>query len=90
MAVLFTVGTVAGILLGLRYNVFALVPANLIAPVAIVLMGHGLRVIVFTAVGTVVLLQLGYIGGCVLRAMLVHGWLHKRLPDESARSTLAH
>ena len=90
MVVSFTVGTVVGILLGLRFNVFALTPAILIATVAIVLRSHGLRVIVFTAVGTVVLLQLGYLGGCVLRAMFVHIRLRKRLRDESARSRLAH
>lgn len=69
---IFFLGTAAGILLGLRFNVFALVPTILIAIVGIVLIERELRVIIFTAVGTVVLLQFGYIGGCVLPAMLVH------------------
>lgn len=70
MVVFFTVGAVAGILLGLRFKVLVLVPVVLIATVAIVLSGHGLRVIVFTEFGTVVMLQVGYIGGCVLRPYL--------------------
>lgn len=72
MVFFFIIGTVAGILLGLRFRVFALVPAILIATVFVVLFGHGLPVITFTEVGTVVLLQIGYIGGCILLAMLVH------------------
>jgi hypothetical protein len=71
MLVFFAVGTVAGLLLGLRFKLFVLVPAILIATLAIVLSGRGLRLIVFTEVGTVALLQVGYIGGCVLRAILM-------------------
>jgi hypothetical protein len=71
MLVFFAVGTVAGLLLGLRFKLFVLVPAILIATLAIVLSSRGLRVIVFTEVGTVALLQVGYIGGCVLRAILM-------------------
>jgi hypothetical protein len=71
MLVFFAAGTVVGILLGLRFKLFVLVPAILIATLAIVLSGRGLRVIVFTEVGTVALLQVGYIGGCVLRAILM-------------------
>jgi hypothetical protein len=71
MLVFFAVGTVAGLLLGLRFKLFVLVPAILIATLAIVLSSRGLRVIVFTEVGTVALLQVGYIGGCVLRVILM-------------------
>lgn len=91
MAVFFTVGAVAGILLGLRFKVLVLVPAISIATVSIVLSGHGLRVIIPTVVGTVALLQFGYIGGCFLRAM-ARAYLSSQatLRHRAARSKPAH
>jgi hypothetical protein len=62
------IGTVAGILIGLRFSVFALIPATLLATgVIIVTDQHGPRIIAITVFGTVVLLQIGYIVGCVVR-----------------------
>jgi hypothetical protein len=47
-----------------------LLPAILVATVAIILVGGELRVIVFTELGTVALLQVGYFVGSVLAAVL--------------------
>ena len=62
------IGTIAGILLGLRFKVFVLVPAILIAAGAIVAAGRGLKVTVLTMLATAALLQIGYVVGCVIRA----------------------
>ncbi len=67
--VFFIIGAIAGILLGLRFKVFVLVPAILLAMVVIIRSSHGLKVIALTLFGTVVLLQIGYIVGRVLRVM---------------------
>jgi hypothetical protein len=70
MLVFFIAGAVAGILLGLRFKVLVLVPAFLVAMVVIILSGsgHTLGSIVFTVLGTLVSLQIGYIIGSILRA----------------------
>ena len=71
MAGYFAVGAVAGILLGLlRFKIFILVPAILVATVTVILIGGELREIIFTELGTVALLQVGYIVGSVLAAVL--------------------
>jgi hypothetical protein len=67
MMIFLIIGTVAGILLGLRFKVFVLVPAILIAAGAIVVAGHGLELIVLTVLATAALLQIGYVVGCVVR-----------------------
>ncbi len=69
MIVFLAIGTIAGILLGLRFKVFVLVPAILIATIVIIASGHELKVTALTVFGTVVALQIGYIAGCVLRVM---------------------
>jgi hypothetical protein len=69
MIVFLAIGTIAGILLGLRFKVFVLVPAILLATVVIIASGHELKVTALTVFGTVVSLQIGYIVGCVLRVM---------------------
>jgi hypothetical protein len=91
MVVFFTIGAVAGMLLGLRFKVLTLFPAIFIATAAIVISVHGLSIIVPTVVGTVVLLQVCYIGGCVLRAM-VRSYISSRgsVHHRSASSKLAH
>ena len=62
------IGTMAGILIGLRFSVFALIPATLLATVAIIVTDqHGPKIIALTVLGTAVLLQIGYIAGCVVR-----------------------
>jgi hypothetical protein len=68
MMIFIIIGTIAGILLGLRFKVFVLVPAILIAACAIIVTGHGLKAIVLTVLATAALLQIGYILGCVVRA----------------------
>lgn len=71
LASLFAIGALAGILLGLlRFKVFILVPAILVATVTIILIGGELREIVFTELGTVALLQVGYFAGSLLRDAL--------------------
>ena len=68
MLVFLIIGTMAGILIGLRFSAFALIPATLLATVAIIVTDqHGPKIIALTVLGTVVLLQIGYIAGCVVR-----------------------
>jgi len=69
MVVSLVTGVFVGIILGLRFRVFALIPAILLAAAIIVLAGSGqkLSAIVLILVGTVVSLQIGYIAGCMLR-----------------------
>jgi uncharacterized membrane protein len=71
MVAFFTVGAFAGILLGLRFNVFVLVPTILLAIMAITLSDianhQSIRVIVITTLATVVLLEIGYLGGRLLK-----------------------
>jgi len=62
------IGTVLGILLGLRFKVFVLVPATLVVACAIIATGHGPQAIALTVLATAVLLQVSYIVGCVVRA----------------------
>jgi len=71
MAVFLVTGAIAGILLGLRFKVLVLVPASVLAAVIIIIgqSGHTLNMIVFTLVGTVVSLQIGYIVGSVFRSL---------------------
>ena len=71
MAIFLITGAIAGIILGLRFKVLVLVPAVLLATVIIIVSGSGdrLSVIVLTVVGTAVSLQIGYIVGCILRAL---------------------
>ena len=70
MAVFLIAGAIAGILLGLRFKVLVLVPASLLAAVVVIIgqLGHTLSMIVFTLVGTLVSLQIGYIVGSVFRS----------------------
>ena len=71
MVASFVIAPIAGILLALRFKVFVLVPATLLAAVAIVASSHQPKpTIALTVVGTAVLLQTGYIVGVVARAVL--------------------
>ncbi len=70
MIVLLVVGTIAGILLGMRFKVFVLAPATLLAAAVIIASGHQPKVaMAFTVVATTVLLQIGYLVGLAIRAM---------------------
>jgi heme/copper-type cytochrome/quinol oxidase subunit 3 len=62
------IGAIGGTLLGLRYKVFVLVPATLIAAFAIVATLHGARTIAVTILTTTILLQIGYVLGCIAHA----------------------
>jgi hypothetical protein len=61
------IGTLAGVLLGLRFKIFVLVPIILILACAIVATGHGLKAIALTILATAVLIQIGYVLGLVVR-----------------------
>ena len=60
------IGTIVGILLGLRFKVFVLLPANLVAACAIIATGGGIKTIGVTVLATTALLQIGYVLGCVV------------------------
>jgi hypothetical protein len=61
------VGTLAGVLLGLRFKVLALVPFILILACAIIATGDGWEAIALTILATAVLIQIGYLVGLVVR-----------------------
>jgi hypothetical protein len=79
MAVFLVTGAIIGILLALRFKVLVLVPASVLATVVIIINGSGgeLSVIVLTVVGTLVVLQMGYLAGSLLRYLArsyLPGW----------------
>jgi hypothetical protein len=82
MAVFLITGAIIGILLGLRFKVLVLVPASVLAAVAVIINGSAdkLSVIVLTLVGTLVSLQVGYAAGSVIR-FLAHGYLPAWMRD---------
>ena len=67
MMIFLIIGSIVGLLLGLRFKVFVLVPSMLIAAGAIVVAGHGLKLIIVTFLATAALLQIGYLVGSVIR-----------------------
>jgi hypothetical protein len=70
MVASFVIAPIAGILLALRFKIFVLVPATLLAAAVIVAISHQPKVtIALTMVGTAVLLQIGYIVGLIARAL---------------------
>ncbi len=69
MMLFLIIATLAGVLLGLRFKVFVLVPFILIMACAIIATGDGLTAIALTILATAVLVQIGYILGLV-----VHVW----------------
>jgi hypothetical protein len=79
MVAFVAIGGVAGTLLGTRFKVSVLLGATLIATGAIVLTCQGLRSFVLTEVGTLALLQVGYVIGCGLRATARIYLFRKRL-----------
>jgi hypothetical protein len=82
MAVFLITGAIIGILLGLRFRVLVLVPASVLAAVAVIINGSAdkLSVIVLTLVGTLVSLQVGYVAGSVIR-FLAHAYLPAWMRD---------
>jgi len=61
--------TLSGILLGLRFKVFVLVPAILLAMGVLIASSHELKMITLTLFGTAVSLQIGYLMGCIVRVV---------------------
>jgi hypothetical protein len=74
------VGTLCiGTLLGLRFKVFVLVPAILIAACLIIATGDGLKAIAFTIFASAVTLQTGYALGLVVRVLAArHLWARNK------------
>ena len=80
-----------GAILGLRFKVFVLAPAMLIvggcAIIAGMLAGHDARLVVLIVAGTLALLQIGYISGCLLsKQRLFIGPLHSRRSKSARRA----
>ena len=71
------IGTIVGMLLGLRFKVFILVPVILVEVGTVILGGHGLKVIVLTGVAAAASIQFGYVLGCAVR-MYIDAYLHER------------
>jgi len=81
MVVFLITGAIIGVLLGLRFKVLVLVPASVLADIAVIVNGRGdLSVIVLTLVGTLVSLQVGYIAGSIIR-FLAHAYLPAWMRD---------
>jgi hypothetical protein len=74
----FLISAIIGILLGLRFKVFVLIPATLIASCTVIATGHSFKAIVLTLLATAALLQVGYVLGCVIRA-----YTDRHLPERS-------
>lgn len=88
MVVLLIIGTAVGVILGLRLTVFVLVPAMLLATAVTIARGiasgHDSRVIALAVLATLASVQIGYIVGCSLSALLrvrITGW-HRRPKGE--------
>ena len=60
------IGTLVGVLLGLRFKVLVLVPFILILACAIIARGGGLEAIALAILATAVLVQIGYMFGYLL------------------------
>jgi hypothetical protein len=74
MVAFFVIAVIAGILLALRFEVFVLVPATLLAAAAIIAVGHQPKVtMALTLFGAVMLLQIGYLVGWTVRVHLQRG-----------------
>ena len=70
MVVFLVIGTIAGILLGMRFKVFVLAPATLLAAAVIIANSHQPKLaMALTVVATTILLQIGYLVGLAVRAM---------------------
>jgi hypothetical protein len=69
MVIFATIGAIAGALLGARFKVLVLIPATLIAVVAVIATcrSQHLPAIALAALATTVSLQIGYMAGCGFR-----------------------
>lgn len=72
------VTTFVGLVLGLRFSIFALVPAILLAIIVIagadIASHQRIATILVTAVASAVLIQIGYMAGRVLRVVVLARW----------------
>jgi Na+(H+)/acetate symporter ActP len=84
MMTFFIIGTIIGILLGLRFKVFVLVPATLIIASAVGATGGG-KTVAVTMLATAVLLQVGYVLGAVVR-VYAEAYLREPLRHQFAKS----
>ena len=81
------IGTLAGVLLGLRFKVLALVPFILILACAIVATGDGLKAVALTILATAVLVEVGYALGLVVRVLAAqYLWARNRPRYPSSKS----
>ena len=74
MVTFFVIGIVAGVLLGLRSKTLVLVPASVLITLAVIFAsvanGLGYWTMVLTIIATVLLLQCGYIIGCIMQVFI--------------------
>jgi len=72
MLVFLIAGVITGVLLGLRFKVLVIVPASLLAAIIIIATGAGqqLGAFVLTLLVTLASLQIGYVVGSILRALV--------------------
>ena len=65
-------GAIAGVLLGLRFKVLVIVPASVLAAIMIIATGTGqqLGAFILTLLVTLASLQIGYVVGSILRALV--------------------
>jgi hypothetical protein len=77
MMLFLIIGALAGVLLGLRFKVFVLIPFMLIIACAVVARGNGWKAIALTILATAVLVQIGYLLGGAGR-VLVARYLRRR------------
>jgi hypothetical protein len=74
VAVLIIICTLSGVVLGLRFKVFVLAPAMLLATAVTIasgiMRGHAPSFVALATLGTLVSLQIGYLVGSVLQGCL--------------------
>ena len=80
MMVFLIISTIAGMMIGLRFKVFVLGPATLLATAAATVTGigssHEAKTIALTAFGTMASLQIGYFAGRILLPWFLRTYRH--------------
>jgi hypothetical protein len=83
VAVLIIICTLSGVVLGLRFKVFVLAPAMLLATAVTIasgiMRGHAPSFVALATLGTLVSLQIGYLVGSVLLYLPMRTTPHYRL-----------
>jgi hypothetical protein len=80
MMLFLIIGASAGVLLGLRFKVFILVPFILIIACAIAATGNGWKAIALTMLATAVLVQIGYLLGRAGRVLAARYLRRRKTP----------